>query len=120
MCALEDTVDLIIWSAVELAVTLICVGIPTIRPLYRVIVHGSNLEDSEGGYIKHNNSDQSSHIHMKNMAKGNSAFRAKEEGTTELYITRNNHSDEEVLVGQNGKNNRGIRVREEVRVETNF
>lgn len=116
----EDTVDLIIWSAVELAVTLICVGIPTIRPLYRVIVHGSNLEDSEGGYIKHNNSDQSSHVQMQNMAKNNTAFRAKEEGTTELYISRNNRSDEEVLVGQNGKNGRGIRIREEVRVETNY
>lgn len=118
--SLEDTVNLIIWSAVELAVTLICVGIPTIRPLYRVIVHGSNLEDSEGGYIKHNNSDQSSHIQMQNMAKNNTAFRAKEEGTTELYISRNNHSDEEVLVGQNVKSGRGIRVREEVRVETNY
>ncbi|CEO61128.1 hypothetical protein PMG11_05467 [Penicillium brasilianum] len=119
----EDTVDLIIWSAVELAVTLICVGIPTVRPLYRVIVHGSNLEDSEGGYIKHSNSDQLPHVHMQNMAKGNSEFRAQDEGTTELYISRNNHSDEEVLVGQdgrNGRNNRGIRVREEVRVETNY
>lgn len=114
-----DTVDLIIWSAVELAVTLICVGIPTVRPLYRVIVHGSNLDDSEGGYVKHNNSDQSSRVHMQNMAKHNTTFRAKEEGTTELYISRNNHSDEEVLVGQNDKNRRGIRVREEVRVERN-
>jgi hypothetical protein len=117
---LVDTVDLIIWSAVELAVTLICVGIPTVRPLYRVIVHGSNLEDSEGGYVKHNNSNQSPHVHMQNMAKGNTAFRAKDEGTTELYISRNNHSDEEVLVGQNNRTKRGIRVREEVRVETNY
>lgn len=57
---------------------------------------------------------------MQNMAKSNTAFRAKEEGTTELYISRNNHSDEEVLVGQNVKSGRGIRVREEVRVETNY
>ena len=31
----EDTVGLIIWSAVELAVTLFCVGLPTLAPLYR-------------------------------------------------------------------------------------
>ncbi|KAI1829654.1 hypothetical protein DTO006G1_9771 [Penicillium roqueforti] len=48
----EDTVNLIIWSAVELAVTLICVGIPTVRPLYRTIVHGSHSESSEGKYVK--------------------------------------------------------------------
>jgi hypothetical protein len=57
---------------------------------------------------------------MQNMAKNNTAFRAKEEGTSELYISRNNRSDEEVLVGQNVKNSRGIRVREEVRVEANY
>ncbi|KAA8649328.1 uncharacterized protein ATNIH1004_005229 [Aspergillus tanneri] len=38
----EGTVTLIIWSAIELAVTLICVGIPTVRPLYLKIVHRSN------------------------------------------------------------------------------
>lgn len=119
--SLEDTVNLIIWSAVELAVTLICVGIPTVRPLYRVIVHGSNLEDSESGYVKHNNSDQSSHVPMQDMAKNNTTFRHKEEGTTALYISRNNNnSDEEVLVGQPAKDNQGIRVREEVRVEANY
>ncbi len=118
---LEDTVSLIIWSAVELAVTLICVGIPTVRPLYRVIVHGSNLEDSESGYVKHNNPDQSSNIPMQDMAKNNTTFRHKDEGTTALYISRNNNnSDEEVLVGQRGKDDKGIRVREEVRVDSNY
>ncbi|KPM40835.1 hypothetical protein AK830_g5711 [Neonectria ditissima] len=38
-----DTVPLIIWSAAEMAVTLMCVGIPILRPLYRRTVHGSNL-----------------------------------------------------------------------------
>jgi hypothetical protein len=30
-----DTVPLIIWSAAEMAVTLICIGIPTLRPFWR-------------------------------------------------------------------------------------
>ncbi|KAJ5176408.1 uncharacterized protein N7482_002285 [Penicillium canariense] len=115
----EDTVDLIIWSAVELAVTLICVGIPTVRPLYRVLVHGSDLDSSEAGYVKHNESNETSRFRMQNLAKNNTAFTVKDDGNTELYISRNNRSDEEVLVGRNGKNNRGIRVKEEVRVERN-
>ncbi|KAF5234165.1 hypothetical protein FANTH_12267 [Fusarium anthophilum] len=30
----KDTVGLIVWSAAEIAVTMICIGIPTCRPLY--------------------------------------------------------------------------------------
>ncbi|KAJ5683484.1 hypothetical protein N7462_006649 [Penicillium macrosclerotiorum] len=113
----EDTVSLIIWSAVELAVTLICVGIPTVRPLYRVIVHGSNLESSENGYVKQSDSNHSYRFRMRNIAKDATLFSVNE-GNTESHVTRDNRSDEEVLVGQHGnKNNNGIRVRDEVRVE---
>lgn len=58
---------------------------------------------------------------MQDMAKNNTTFRHKEDGTTALYISRNNNnSDEEVLVGQRGKDHQGIRVREEVRVDSNY
>lgn len=33
----ETTVPLIVWSAAEIAVTLICIGIPVLRPLYKRI-----------------------------------------------------------------------------------
>ncbi|KAK0368048.1 hypothetical protein CLIM01_14595 [Colletotrichum limetticola] len=39
----KDTVPLIIWSAVELAVTMICIGIPILRPLYQRALCGSGL-----------------------------------------------------------------------------
>ncbi|KAJ5805082.1 hypothetical protein N7474_010969 [Penicillium riverlandense] len=114
----EDTVNLIIWSAVELAVTLICVGIPTIRPLYRIIVHGSNLESSEGRYVKHEDSSHSSRFRMRNLTKDTTtSFSPVQEGHTETYITRDNRSDEEILVGQHGASNNGIRIREDVRLE---
>lgn len=29
-----DTINLIIWSAAELAVTMVCIGIPVLRPLW--------------------------------------------------------------------------------------
>ncbi|KAE8374015.1 hypothetical protein BDV26DRAFT_296419 [Aspergillus bertholletiae] len=55
----EDTVALVIWSAVELAMTLICVGIPTVRPLYRYIVHGSNVQESHELYKRQDDSSGS-------------------------------------------------------------
>lgn len=33
----DDTVDLIIWSGAELCITLICIAIPVLRPLYKVV-----------------------------------------------------------------------------------
>ena len=115
--SLEDTVNLIIWSAVELAVTLICVGIPTIRPLYRTIVHGSHPQSSEGKYVKHDDSNYSTRYRMRNLAKDTTAFRFVQEGHTESYITCYSRSNEEILVGQYGSSNDGLRVHEEVRVE---
>lgn len=114
---LEDTVDLIIWSAVELAVTLICVGIPTVRPLYRTLLHGSHPESSEGKYVRHEDSNQSSRYRMRNLAKDTTSFNVVQEGHTESYITCDNRSDEEILVAQNVSKNDGIRIREDVRVE---
>ncbi|KAH8666576.1 hypothetical protein BX600DRAFT_497366 [Xylariales sp. PMI_506] len=32
---LKDTVGLIVWSTAEIAVTMICIGIPTCRPMYK-------------------------------------------------------------------------------------
>lgn len=113
----EDTVSLVIWSGVELAVTLICVGIPTVRPLYRVIVHGSNLEDSEGRYVKYVDSSESSRFRMKNLAKDDTLFSVVQESNAEAFATRNNRSDERILPGQYANGNDAIRVQEEVRVE---
>jgi hypothetical protein len=113
----EDTVDLVIWSGVEMAVTLICVGIPTLRPLYRVIVHGSSVKSSESRYIKHDDSSHSSRFRMQNPTKRSTMFSVAQESITEAYIARNNQSDEEILMGQYGNNIGGIRVREEVRVQ---
>lgn len=35
MLSQEETVGLIVWSAAEIAVTMICIGIPVCRPLYK-------------------------------------------------------------------------------------
>ncbi|KAI9039404.1 uncharacterized protein KD926_009418 [Aspergillus affinis] len=113
----EDTVSLVIWSGVELAVTLICVGIPTVRPLYRKIVYGSNLEDSEGKYVNYDDSNQSSRFRMRNLAKDDTLFSIVQENNMESYVTRDNRSDERILPGQNSSGSDAIRIQEEVRVE---
>lgn len=76
----EDTVNLIVWSAAELAITMVCAGIPVIRPLFRqgresrsstasssngkkrsgrgYISHSSNVELHHLGHNEHNRSDE--------------------------------------------------------------
>ncbi|GAB1319258.1 Integral membrane protein pth11 [Madurella fahalii] len=51
---LKDTVGLIVWSAAEIAVTMICIGIPVCRPLYkRFLDKISTNGTGSGGYKKH-------------------------------------------------------------------
>lgn len=90
---------------------------PTVRPLYHTIVHGSRPESSEGRYVKHEDSNHSTRIRMRNLAKDTTSFSFVQEGHTKSYITHYRQSDEEILVGQYGSSNDGIRIQEEVRVE---
>ncbi|KAM0235149.1 hypothetical protein ACHAPO_005945 [Fusarium lateritium] len=53
---LLDTVPLIIWSAAEMAITLMCIGIPILRPLWRRVVRGSKIS-SERYYRRQDEND---------------------------------------------------------------
>ncbi|GFF23654.1 hypothetical protein IFM61606_08897 [Aspergillus udagawae] len=129
----ESTVDLVIWSAVEMAATLICVGIPTVRPLYRHIVHGSRFKESNEGYKKHDESGESNPvINMKPLGKkprkgdldtttstilGDTEFDTPR-GETSSYVQHVRETDEERLVGSpGGPYGHSIQVQEEVTVE---
>ncbi|KAM0547822.1 hypothetical protein ACHAPJ_010168 [Fusarium lateritium] len=52
----KDTVGLIVWSAAEIAVTMICIGIPVCRPLYKKYIEkwtsrdASKYRDRSGSY----------------------------------------------------------------------
>jgi hypothetical protein len=61
-----DTVPLIIWSAAEMAVTLICIGIPILRPLWRRTIYGSKLS-SDRYYRKQDNGSDGRAYNMDNM-----------------------------------------------------
>jgi hypothetical protein len=125
-------------------VTLICVGIPTVRPLFRRIVHGTTGKDSDDGYRKHNESGSSGSgsrakptFSMPMRAFGR--FGPKDElltATTTVVapdgdeqnpdwnnrssVPRTGQTDEEALVGGAQQGNvEHIRVRQEVHVERN-
>ncbi|KAK3934266.1 hypothetical protein QBC46DRAFT_83709 [Diplogelasinospora grovesii] len=54
----QDTVNLIIWSAAEIAVTMVCAGVPILRPLWRRTIHGttkgsSSRNTASNGYYRH-------------------------------------------------------------------
>ncbi|KAG9255793.1 uncharacterized protein F5Z01DRAFT_699609 [Emericellopsis atlantica] len=57
---LYDSVGLIVWSAVEMAVTLICIGIPVCMPLYRRVWRRLNNEQSSSGYQKQSGDQEGS------------------------------------------------------------
>ncbi|KAL2126474.1 hypothetical protein VTI74DRAFT_845 [Chaetomium olivicolor] len=50
---LKDSVGLIVWSSAEMAITLICIGIPVCRPLYKRTFRRIFGETSPAGYQKH-------------------------------------------------------------------
>ncbi|KAK1756493.1 hypothetical protein QBC47DRAFT_401396 [Echria macrotheca] len=115
----EDTVPLIIWSAVELAVTMICAGIPVLRPLFRRSPTGStNQSSSESkrskGYYKHGTGNDNSltgttDVELKTRPSSDTDLEANRSfsdadrklgiggPTTITYIRRDNNSDEEIL-----------------------
>ncbi|KAH6640342.1 hypothetical protein F5144DRAFT_91105 [Chaetomium tenue] len=49
---LKDSVGLIVWSAAEMSITLICIGIPVCRPLYKRAFRRLFGETSSAGYQK--------------------------------------------------------------------
>ncbi|KAK0744867.1 hypothetical protein B0T21DRAFT_380984 [Apiosordaria backusii] len=46
---LKDTVGLIVWSAAEIAITMICIGVPVVRPLYKGFLDKLTSRGSRGG-----------------------------------------------------------------------
>lgn len=59
----DDTVGLIVWSAAEIAVTMICIGIPVCRPLYKrwlekLSTYRSRSGTASSGYQRQQHKDQ--------------------------------------------------------------
>lgn len=48
----DDSVGLIVWSSAEMAITMVCIGIPVCLPLYKRIYLQFRTEHSSTGYQK--------------------------------------------------------------------
>ncbi|KAF5020686.1 hypothetical protein F66182_7284 [Fusarium sp. NRRL 66182] len=103
-----DTVPLIIWSAAEMAVTLICIGIPILRPLWRRTLGGSKLssdryyrkqgEGSDGQAYKMENLEQKKEANDSNRGFPGADPRLGIRGpSTITKIAGFNNSDESIL-----------------------
>ncbi|KAF4962987.1 hypothetical protein FSARC_8964 [Fusarium sarcochroum] len=129
-----DTVPLIIWSSAEMAITLICIGIPTLRPFWRRVIRGLKTS-SDKYYKRHGEGSEELGYRMGNMTAGEDLNEIRQRPPATSYgldiqgvgsitqITANNRSDESILGADHRKmvssmpRNGDIRVREQVRVD---
>ena len=124
--------DLLVWSAAEHAVTLICICIPVCRPLYKDILreYGSRISSSGNQRIKLDNIESAPEDReQSNTEAGVELERASNLGSKKARTTSNsyvsityNQSDEEILLqaesgntppASQSNNGTGIRVTQE-------
>ncbi|RNJ58986.1 hypothetical protein D7B24_003807 [Verticillium nonalfalfae] len=138
----EDTVPLIVWSCAEQSVTMICIGIPLLRPLYRHVLKRDNLStSSKAQYHKYSEGTDKESYKMRGISKkeraegstggkeaSNASLGLDSQTVTDIGALNNNSSNEHILgidtirnssdAGSSGNRlNRGIRVKEDVQVE---
>jgi hypothetical protein len=117
LTSVDDTVDMLLWSATESTVTIMCSSIPVLRPLYVRFRYGSQDESSHDNSYKlpmyGNHSDRK---------YGNGSIPSKEinggpSHQTVVSYNANNASDESILRDTKKQNDiSGIRRTHEVSV----
>lgn len=125
----EATVDLIIWSGVELAVTLFCAGIPALSPLCRR-TNRSAFERSGSSYIRHRDGAVASSqvsltdLHGQDKKCSTNIMAGDKSGTSinsEQQVFSDNHDGEETvrpcIKVQQREWMDGIRFKNQVRVD---
>ncbi|KAK1973974.1 hypothetical protein LZ30DRAFT_609350 [Colletotrichum cereale] len=96
----KDTVQLIIWHACELAVTMVCIGIPVCRPLYKGWL---NKLSSRGG--------STPGAYTKDLADSNNGFGLRTIGGTDYSVRVGNKTPDVNLTSPTGRS--GKRVNED-------
>ncbi|KAL6799552.1 hypothetical protein GGI42DRAFT_327830 [Trichoderma sp. SZMC 28013] len=136
---LKDVVGIIIWHAAEFCTTMVCIGIPVCRPLYRGWLEGlSSAKGSSGtgggsGWMRNRDPSGDNMFSLHTIggsgARGKSAnatiddTMAARHSTTRARVTSDNTSEESILDSEakehargNGKD-LGIRVKKEYKVD---
>lgn len=116
-----------------MAVTMVCIGIPILRPLYRRVFLGYILSSDEGSYQKHGEGSDRHGTQLRTIGQvsnrngQNQKLGLGSHTVTEIQTANQNNSDEYILAknpdsdsgaGAHGAN-RGIHVKDDVRVEWN-
>lgn len=114
----DDTVPMLIWSATENTVTIMCSSIPVLRPLYVRWRYGSKGESSGGGTpgpsgLDPNNSKNNNSYRLPTIggSGGNSKSKSK---SNKSYLGSSTGEDEEEDLGTkiakqpNGAHNRTV------------
>ncbi|KAM0549537.1 hypothetical protein ACHAPJ_009353 [Fusarium lateritium] len=116
-----DTVDMLIWSATESTVTIMCSSIPVLRPLYVRFRYGSKGDSS--GYSGGNSAyklpmygNHSARKYANGSMPGNDTI-AGPSARTVITYNANNASDESILRDTKAQNSiSGIRRTDEVQI----
>ncbi|EAA33354.2 hypothetical protein GE21DRAFT_5928 [Neurospora crassa] len=67
----HDTVGLIVWSSAEIAITMICIGIPVCRPLYKSFFEKIiSSRNGSGGYQKQQSGGASQSLGLRTIGGG--------------------------------------------------
>ncbi|KAK9415237.1 putative Integral membrane protein pth11 [Seiridium unicorne] len=85
---LKDTVGLIVWSAAEIAVTMICIGIPICRPLYKTFLEKLTSQLS-GTFSRGNHGNRRGYHHRRNSG----AYQLHTIGNTEVDCKPSSHAN---------------------------
>lgn len=105
----EDSVPLIVWSAAEMAVTLICIGIPVCRPVYRRVYHHFYPHKQTSGYRKQDYDPENPSFALETIGGGRvnkSKVSSKEK---ELSSAASRNRDEEYGNSDDGESFSGVR-----------
>ncbi|RYO81191.1 hypothetical protein DL764_009795 [Monosporascus ibericus] len=112
---IHETVPMLVWSATESLVTIMCSSIPVLRPLYVRFKYGSK-GDSSNNSRSHNLNQYGN----QNYALGSTRGIGQQSGTSRTVVTFNgdNASEEAILRDMNDQNNDtgGIKRTDEISV----
>ncbi|KAJ4409992.1 hypothetical protein N0V85_004023 [Neurospora sp. IMI 360204] len=93
----RDTVGLIVWSSAEIAITMICIGIPVCRPLYKSFFNKiiSSRNGTSRGYQKQSGGGGATgHVGLRTIGGGAIPGRSGNDSNNKSRPMRDDESDE--------------------------
>lgn len=98
---------MVVWSGAELCITLLCIGVPVLRPLYKVVMkRGSTGNSGNPDSAARNQSYRMNSVNNRVFAGNSMDTEANARG-----YTKNNTSEERIL-GPEYKDNKIVATRE--------